>query len=224
MKFEKIHLDDITRCYCASHMFIDGEPFVFFASEDPNSPCNIYSGEDFKNKENLWEDRGGCMSIIPFENRSGEFLAVNEFYLKVSPSHAKLVWGKKADGKWEVKDVFNLPYLHRFDIFHVDNKDYVLVTTIARDKKNKEDWTRPGQVYVGEIPADLDNERNGSGGRYYPCTVCAHGDVPDTIYVCSEGDRYHYDFDCYTLTRNYSPVPLSEVEDSHRPCSRCGGG
>ena len=76
----------------------------------------------------------------------------------------------------------------------------------------------------GLDPADLDNERNGSGGRYYPCTVCAHGDVPDTIYVCSEGDRYHYDFDCYTLTRNYSPVPLSEVEDSHRPCSRCGGG
>lgn len=158
MKFEKIHLDDITRCYCASHMFIDNEPLVFFASEDPNSPCNVYSGEDFKNKENLWEDRGGCMSIIPFETRKGEFLAVNEFYLKVSPSCAKLVWGKRTDGKWEVKDLFNLPYLHRFDIFHIDGKDYVLVTTIARDKRNKEDWTRPGQVYVGEIPADLEND------------------------------------------------------------------
>lgn len=157
MKFEKIHLDDITRCYCASHMFINDKPYIFFASEDPNSPCNVYTGDDFKEKENLWNDRGGCMSIIPFETRTGEFLAVNEFYLKVSPSLAKLVWGRYKDGKWEVRDLFNLAYLHRFDIFHVNNKDYVLVTTIARDKANKEDWTRPGQVYVGEIPEDLEN-------------------------------------------------------------------
>ena len=157
MKFEKFHLDDITRCYCASHMFIDDKPYIFFASEDPTSPCNAYTGKDFSVKENLWEDRGGCMSIIPFETRKGEFLAVNEFYLKVSPSLSKLVWGKKTDNGWEVKDLFNLPYLHRFDIFHVNDKDYVLVTTIARDKANKEDWTRPGQIYVGEIPSDLEN-------------------------------------------------------------------
>ena len=158
MKFEKIHLDDITRCYCASHMFINDKPFIFFASEDPNSPCNVYSGEDFVIKETLWNDRGGCMSIIPFETRKGEFLAVNEFYLKVSPSSAKLVWGKYENGLWKVRDLFNLAYLHRFDIFSIDGKDYVLVTTIARDKANKEDWTRPGQVYVGQIPNDLEND------------------------------------------------------------------
>ena len=56
MKFEKIHLDDIKRCYCASHMFIDGKPLIFFASEDPESPCNAYMGEDFTEKVNLWED------------------------------------------------------------------------------------------------------------------------------------------------------------------------
>ena len=158
MKFEKRHLDDITRCYCASHMNVDDKPVIFFASEDPNSPCNVYYGQDFMEKENLWEDRGGCMSIIPFETRKNEFLAVNEFYLKVSPSHAKLVWGKYENGNWIIKDLFNLAFLHRFDIFHIDNNDYVLVTTIARDKANKEDWTRPGQVYVGLIPKDLENE------------------------------------------------------------------
>ena len=108
MKFEKIHLDDITRCYCASHMDINGEPVIFFASEDPNSPCNEYSGVDFKEKEVLWSDeRGGCLSIIPFETRKNEFLAINEFYLKVSPSHAKLIWGKKDNDGWHFKDIFN---------------------------------------------------------------------------------------------------------------------
>ena len=70
---------------------------------------------------------------------------------------------------------------------------------------------------------NLENERNSGGGRYSPCEVCAHGEAPEIIYVCNQGDRYHYSFECYTLTRQYSPVPLSEVEDSHRPCSRCGG-
>ena len=159
MRFEKTHLDDIVRCYCTSHIVIDGKLYAFFASENPNSECYSYTGEHFENKETVWkDDRGGCMSIIPFKERSGEFLAVNEFYLKISPSASKLVWGKKTEDGWKVKDVFNLPYLHRFDIYHVDGKDYVICATIARDKANKEDWSRPGQIYVGEIPADLENE------------------------------------------------------------------
>mgnify|MGYP002860754582 CR=1 FL=1 len=158
MRFEKKKLDEIVRCYCASHTVIDDDLYAFFASENPESQCYSYSGEDFDHKETVWEnDRGGCMSIIPFESRKGEFLAVNEFYLKVSPSHAKLVWGKKTKDGWQVKDVFNLPYLHRFDIYHVDGKDYVVCATIARDKAFKDDWSRPGQIYVGEVPEDLEN-------------------------------------------------------------------
>ena len=70
--------------------------------------------------------------------------------------------------------------------------------------------------------ADVSGERNTGGARYYPCEVCASGSAPDVVYVGSWGDRYHYLDDCYTLTRSYTAVPLSEVEDSHRPCMRCG--
>ena len=69
----------------------------------------------------------------------------------------------------------------------------------------------------------LDECRNNNGGRYNPCEICASGDRPDIVFITSEGDRYHYSSECYTLTRTYSAVPLSEAEESHRPCSRCGG-
>ena len=72
--------------------------------------------------------------------------------------------------------------------------------------------------------SSVGDERNGSGGNYYPCEICAKGEIPATVYICSEGDRYHYSGECYTLTRTYTAVPLSEVADSRRPCSRCGGG
>ena len=56
MKFNKIHLDDIKRCYCASHMEIDGNLVALFASEDPKSICNMYFGEHFDQKETVWND------------------------------------------------------------------------------------------------------------------------------------------------------------------------
>lgn len=152
MNIEKIHLDDIKRCYCASHIDIDDVTYAFFASEDPKSPCNAYSGNNFEKKEKVWDDRGGCMSIIPIPNKKGEFLAVNEFYLKVSPSLSKLVWGKRVNNEWIVSDVLSLPYLHRFDIYNVNGKNYVICATIAEAKENKEDWSKPGQIYVGELP------------------------------------------------------------------------
>ncbi|MFI3284807.1 MAG: hypothetical protein R3Y57_06955 [Erysipelotrichaceae bacterium] len=156
MNFEKIHLDDIRRCYCASHMDIDGKLVALFASEDPQNICNGFYGEGFKEKMNLWDDAGGCMSIIPFKNRKNEFLAVQEFYLKVSPSLSKLVWGKYSEETgWQFKDFVSLPFLHRFDIYDVEGKEYLVCATIARNKENKEDWSQPGQIYVGEIPTDL---------------------------------------------------------------------
>ncbi len=158
MKIEKIHLDNITRCYCASHMDVDNETIALFASEDPSSVCNSYSLKDFKKIDTLWDDAGGCMSIIPFKNRKNEFLAVQEFYLKVSPSLSKIVWGKYNEGKWDIKEVLSLPYLHRFDIYSVGDVDYFIAATIAESKENKEDWSKPGQIYVGIIP---DNPTSG---------------------------------------------------------------
>ena len=156
MHFEKIHLDDIVRCYCAGHITIDDRFYALFASENPESQAYAYYGDRFENRETLWLDRGGCMSIIPFETRKGEFLAVNEFYLKVSPSRAKIVHGKKTENGWEIKDLFSLPFLHRFDIYHVNGRDLIICAVIARDKDNKEDWSRPGQIYAAALPEDLD--------------------------------------------------------------------
>lgn len=155
MKFNKIHLDDIKRCYCASHMEIDGNLVALFASEDPKSICNMYFGEHFDQKETVWNDAGGCMSIVPLPNKENEFFAVQEFYLKVTPSLSKIVWGKySAENGWVIKDVFHLPYLHRFDIYNKNGINYFICATIAENKEDKEDWSKPGQIYVGVIPED----------------------------------------------------------------------
>lgn len=151
MKIVKKHLDDIKRCYCASNINFDNRNHILLASEDPNVACNMYDGEDFENKLNVWTEAGGCMSIVPIPGKDKEFLAVQEFYLKVSPSLSKLVWAKYVDGKWVIKDLVSLPYLHRFGILNQDGINYLVVATIATSKKDKNDWSVPGRVYVAKL-------------------------------------------------------------------------
>lgn len=155
MKITKKHLDDIRRCYCAYFMEIDDQVTAFLGSEDPTSPLYAYTGPDFTQKTLVWNDRGGCMSLIPFQTRKNEFLAVNDFYLKANPSNAKIVWGKKTEEGYVIKDLFHLPYIHRFDIYHSNGEDYGIFATIAHSKTHKEDWQLPGGIYVAKLPKDL---------------------------------------------------------------------
>lgn len=152
MKVEHIRLDEMYRAYAAAAFEVDGEDAIFIASEEEGYPCYMYTGDRFENKETVWEKGGGCMSIIPLPNKENEFLAIMDFYLKESPSRAKLVWGQYIDGEWKIEDVLFLPYLHRFDIYHMDGKNYFVGATIADEKEYKDDWRKPGSIYVGEIP------------------------------------------------------------------------
>ncbi len=77
----------------------------------------MYYGKRFR-KETKCLDNTRWMYV----NRSNsgkekEFLAVQEFYLKITPSLAKIVWGKYEDGEWKFKDVVSIPYVHRLVFF-----------------------------------------------------------------------------------------------------------
>lgn len=71
--------------------------------------------------------------------------------------------------------------------------------------------------------SNLHNERNNNGGRYYPCFFCTHSSHSSIVYLCDYGSKYHYSRNCLALRRDFSIVSLSSVEETHRPCSRCGG-
>lgn len=154
MKVEHKHLDEMYRAYAAATFPIDDEPAIFIASEEKDHPCYMYTGEHFETRTTVWESGGGCMSIIPIPSKKNEFLAIMDFYLKESPSSAKLVWGKYNNGKWSIKDVLYLPYLHRFDIYPINGINYFVGATIADSKEFKDDWSVGGSIYMGVIPDD----------------------------------------------------------------------
>lgn len=155
MNIKKIKLDDIKRCYCVANLKYDGKNHVTFASENPNVICESFELDNLENKEVLWKEPGGCMSIIPIPHQEKQFLAVQEFYLKVAPSLSKIVWVYEENGEWIIKDLVYLPYVHRFDLYEYQNEIYLVAATIARYKKDKQDWSQPGQIYAAKLPHDL---------------------------------------------------------------------
>ena len=65
-------------------------------------------------------------------------------------------------------------------------------------------------------------ERNDNGGKYYACEFCGGKASDGTLYITSEGDRYHTTVTCSALKRGIRAVPLSEA-GGIRACKTCGG-
>lgn len=66
------------------------------------------------------------------------------------------------------------------------------------------------------------SERSDSGAKYYPCEKCAKGSPPATVFVTSDGNRYHCRLDCSALKRSVQTVDRNSVGDRSK-CKRCPG-
>ena len=90
------------------------------------------------------------------------------------------------------------------EVYHLDRECSHIRLTIVQ--------TDPGEVL---------SLRNSSGGKYRPCSIC-HSSLNDgTLFVTTEGDRYHNSISCSALKRRVRAIRKSETGD-RRPCSRCG--
>ncbi|MBP2633343.1 MAG: hypothetical protein H6Q70_3971 [Firmicutes bacterium] len=155
MKIEKNFLTKLHRCYATSSTVIDGEKKILFATEGEGA-CYMYSGPEFE-QSTVWDGPGGTMSIVAVPGKNGDFLAVQNFFPTFQSENATIVWGKpKSDGKWLVKTLFKLPYIHRFDILSANGVHYFIGCTLCTSKTEKEDWSDPGKIYVAVIPENLD--------------------------------------------------------------------
>ena len=64
--------------------------------------------------------------------------------------------------------------------------------------------------------------RNRYGARYHACEKCGRY-AGSTVYITTDGNRYHSSLDCPGLKRTVHEVTMDEAGHL-RPCSKCGGG
>lgn len=192
MKFEKIHLRDLHRCYATGSIKIDDESHIVIATEGEGA-CYMYSGDDFK-ETTIWDNPGGTMCTVQVPGKNGDFLAVQNFFPTFNSKEATIVWSRQnEDGTWITKKILDLPYVHRFDILTAENGvNYFIGATLCTSKEFKDDWSDPGKIYVGVLPEDLNEPiqlkviKEGLTKNHGYCKTNWQG-KESSIVTCEEG-------------------------------------
>lgn len=157
MEFKKQIIADIFKCYSVNAVTINGAPHLLFAGEGPGI-CKVFSGKDFTEQKTVWEGGGGVMSIVTVPDYGGYFFASKGFYSMVEAETSGVYLIRYKDGEFIEERIIDLPFLHRFDVIHADGKRYFVGAALHSGKEDKEDWSKPGKIFVAEIPKDLDGD------------------------------------------------------------------
>jgi len=106
----------------------------------------------------VWDGPGGTMTIWPIPGKE-EFLATHEFYKGFQSKKAHLVHVKEdGNGGFICKTILTMPFLHRFSVVDIKGGKYFVGATLCKDKDFKDDWSKPGSVYVGKLSEDYDQQ------------------------------------------------------------------
>ncbi len=154
MKINKKIMAQMPKAYSVCPVVFKGQQKIIAATEK-DGPINLFD-KDGNLEETIIENFGGVMSIVPLLNEDESFLTTYKFYSPNDGYDASIVHIKKKDGKWTWRKIVDLPFVHRFDVLRVEDKNYLIACTIKSGFEFRNDWNQPGKVYVGLLPDDLD--------------------------------------------------------------------
>lgn len=119
-----------------------------------NEGPGIRFNPDGSNIETLWTGPGGTMTILPL-GQEDRYYVTQGFFRNFNAKTAKIVLVQKdCSGAWKTINISDLPYLHRFCLVETGGKQFILGSTLSGDKKDLNDWSIPGKVYIAPIGCD----------------------------------------------------------------------
>lgn len=151
MRIEKKVVTNLTKCYSLAELDYRGEKAYLVASEK-QFPCLVIS-RDGRVLDKVWDGPGGVMTMEPLPG--GEFLATHRFYSPNDSKEASIVLAQADENGWKVRPLCKLPFVHRFGVLNRGGNTYIVAATLKSDHQFKDDWTCPGRIWVGKLPADL---------------------------------------------------------------------
>lgn len=154
MRFTKIFSDHLDHGYAIMRMNERGRDFAVIASEE-HQPCYAYDLNDNYRRIVIWPDIGGTMTMVHLPGTL-DFLATQRFYPGFNSATCRIVHAHFNGSDWDVSEVMQAPYIHRFDIIKHDFGYWYVGCSIANSKRDTDDWSDPGKVFVGRYDTQVD--------------------------------------------------------------------
>lgn len=149
MEFKQIFSDHLDHCYAIMRLKAENRDFIVVASEE-NQACYAYDLDHNYQKNTIWPDVGGTMTMVQIPGTLN-FLATQRFYPGFNSAKCRIVKETFNGTDWDQTVIGDFPYVHRFDIIEREEAGsyWYLGCSIANSKKNSDDWSDPGKIWVG---------------------------------------------------------------------------
>jgi hypothetical protein len=167
-------------------------PYVVKGIELPAGPTVVCASEGYGPVIAIdpvtWKVRmiadgpGGCLDITPVPDRNAVYLIGGSFV--GYDFHRSGVYRLDVPGLGEPAPgtpvrLFDLPFAHRLQSFRNDDGVHLVAASIAQSKRDRDDWTRPGAVYVADLGDGLAIPERGAE----PPAAAARAGIPEYIPV-----------------------------------------
>ena len=154
MHITKIALGALERVYSTCIMNLNGALHYIIASEAANQ-CRVIHVDTMIQRV-IWDKPGGTMSIVPVPGAANEFIATQRFLPGFSAQESRIVHARVDErNEWTVTPIMTIPFLHRFDLFHVGSDIHFVGGVLCGSKAYKEDWSDPGKLVAGVLHDDV---------------------------------------------------------------------
>jgi hypothetical protein len=91
------------------------------------------------------------MSLLPVPGKLNTFISVMGLFPPFIGFEGGIYLHQKEGNRWSAERVLHIPFAHRCDILTINGINYLFSACVSKYKKNVEDWSEPGQLFVTDF-------------------------------------------------------------------------
>ena len=109
------------------------------------------------NPTSICDGPGGTMSILNIPNTDVLVSIMGLFPPFIGKDGGVFLHTRNSsnDTSWTTRQILPLPFAHRMEFLSCEEKLYLIVASVSKDKKTPQDWSKSGEIYGCEVPKNL---------------------------------------------------------------------